>query len=253
MIETQTLPDGALNQAVSGSTASAPQERLSSPAATDFNWGLYADATMAGLAVLVPIPVLDWILEEIFRRRMPQAIAAQRGQRLRPEVAAELNKSDRSWWVTCLLLPVVGLFWLIKRISKKILYFLTVKEATDQVSLYWHQAFLIDTMLRQGHLEDEGSAQAARRAMWRVIKSTHRSPLWQLAQQIVHRSRHIVRSLLKFRRGQEDELVQANKQQMRNSWQKFQTYFEALAPLYDQAYLAEVEARVATSITNPSR
>ncbi len=246
MSDAQTTAEDQLDQAGGGPAVSAAEERSASPVATDFDWGVYADATMAGLAVLVPIPILDWLLEEIFRRRMPQAIARQRGQRLSSAVAAELNKSNRRWWLTCLLLPVVGLFWLIKRISKKILYFLTVKEATDQVSLYWHQAFLMDYMLQQGHLEDEQSAAAARQAMWRVIKNSHRSPIWQLAQQIVSSSRHVARSLLKFRRGHEDELVQANKQRMRSSWQKFRGYFETLVPLYDQAYLAEVEARTAT-------
>lgn len=45
---------------------------------TAFEWPIYADATFAGLAVLFPIPLLDWALEEYFRRRMPRTIARYR-------------------------------------------------------------------------------------------------------------------------------------------------------------------------------
>ncbi|HMR66443.1 MAG TPA: hypothetical protein PKE64_20720, partial [Anaerolineae bacterium] len=82
MSDAQTTAEDQLDQAGGGPAVSAAEERSASPVATDFDWGVYADATMAGLAVLVPIPILDWLLEEIFRRRMPQAIARQRGQRL---------------------------------------------------------------------------------------------------------------------------------------------------------------------------
>ena len=34
---------------------------------TTFDWLIYADATFAGLSVLIPIPIIDWIFENIFR------------------------------------------------------------------------------------------------------------------------------------------------------------------------------------------
>lgn len=132
---------------------------------------------------------------------------------------------------------------LIKRISKKILYFLTIKEASDQVSLYWHQAFLMNYMLLRGNLTDAESAKAARQAMWQVIETTYRSSLLQLAQQIVGGTGPILRSLLKFRQGHEDELVQnTKKEQMFGWWADFQAYFEALAALYDQTCQAKLKA-----------
>jgi hypothetical protein len=39
--------------------------------ATDFDWLVYADATFAGLAILLPFPFVDSWLEGYFRRRMP--------------------------------------------------------------------------------------------------------------------------------------------------------------------------------------
>jgi hypothetical protein len=52
------------------------------PPQSVFEWPVYADATFAGLAVLFPIIVLDWALEEYFRRRMPRTIARYHRQTL---------------------------------------------------------------------------------------------------------------------------------------------------------------------------
>jgi len=222
---------------------------MSSPAKADttFHWSIYADATAAGLAVLIPIPILDWLFEEFFRRRMPATIAHRHQINLPAPIKRELNRGDaeRGWLSTCLLLPLKGIYWFIKTLSKKILYFLTIKEAADQVSRYWHQAFLINYMFAAGHLSDKRSAKAARQAMWQVIEASQASPLLQLAQQVVSGTRHIMRSLFRLRRGQEDELIAAKKSEMRGLWVNFADYFAALAALYDQAYPVKLQMLLA--------
>ena len=219
---------------------------------TVFHWGIYADATAAGLSVLIPIPLVDWLFEQFFRRRMPQSIATRRGRQLPKPVIRELNQGDENLFKTCLLLPIQGLFWLLKKISRKILYFLTIKEAIDQVSFYWHQAFLIDYMLMDGHLESEESALAARRAMGRILETTHRSPLRHLARELIESTSHIGRSIFgalrRFRQGKEDSLIEQKKTQMSSQWAEFTDYFENLAALYDQAYEAERQRQRAEEI-----
>ena len=37
-----------------------------SEAEVSFDWPMYADATFAGLSLLVPIPLLDWVFEQFF-------------------------------------------------------------------------------------------------------------------------------------------------------------------------------------------
>lgn len=206
---------------------------------TAFDWAIYADATAAGLSALIPIPGLDWLFEQFFRRRMPLSIANRRERQLAPPIVRKLNRGEASWLKTCLLLPFQGIFWLLKKISRKILYFLTVKEAIDQVSFYWHQAFLIDYMLRDGHLQSEESTVAARRAMWRILHNTHRSPLRHLAREIISTPGRMWRSLRRFRWGQEDEALARKKSLMSEHWGEFTDYFEKIATLYDQAYEAE--------------
>src|SRR5918997_6943650 len=101
---------------------------------TAFDWAIYADATFAGLSVLIPIPLLDWVFEQFFRRRMLPTIAQRQGRQLPPAVRAQLNRSSGSCLSTCLTAPLVATFWLLKSVSRKLLYFLTIKDATDQLA-----------------------------------------------------------------------------------------------------------------------
>src|SRR5688572_27809213 len=162
-----------------------------SPAATAFNWSLYADATFAGLSLLVPVPFLDSAFEWFFKRRVPGAIARWRGRRLEPAVLAELNREQGTWMEGCLMLPVTLTWGLIKRLSKKLLYFLTIKEATDQMSHHWHRAFLIDYALQHGHLDTLENAQTSKLAMEYALATATTSPLESLAQRLIPHTRHI--------------------------------------------------------------
>jgi hypothetical protein len=127
------------------------------------------------------------------------------------------------------------LIWdLLKRLSKKILYFLTVKEATDQISHYWHQAFLTDYMLLVGHLNTVESTQIARQALDVVLQTTITSPLLQLAQQVVRSSSNIFRLLRRARKGEEDEALNQPRSEMNRHWADFSDYFEALAQQYEE-------------------
>jgi len=220
-----------------------PESSLSKPRYMDFDWGIYVYATCAGLAALIPIPVLDWLVEEFFRRRIPATIAKRRQQNLNPLIIRALNYNEFGCLKSCLWLPFMLLIVLLKKISQKILYFLTIKEAADKVSHYWHQAFLIDYMLAQGYLTDEDSARVARLAMDRVLKIVTTSPLTQLAQQIIQGTRHIGLTLFKFRRGNEDEVMAKTQSDMAASWANYEEYLKAVAALYEQTYHAQLVAQ----------
>jgi len=108
---------------------------------TAFDWKIYAQATFAGLSPLIPVPILDWIVEEYFRRRMPQAIAHARGYGLSREVVGVLNRGGESCLASCLVFPLRLLVEILKSLSRKLLYVLSIKEASDRISYYWHQDF----------------------------------------------------------------------------------------------------------------
>ncbi|MEM7033708.1 MAG: hypothetical protein AAF629_29455 [Chloroflexota bacterium] len=205
---------------------------------TDFDWTIYADGTFAGLSILIPIPILDWIFEQIFRRRMLKTIAKRRDHPVDPAIQRLFYQIQSDGWIRgCLLFPFKLTLWLLKRISRKILYFLTVKEASDMVSYYWHRAFLLDYMLSQGHLDQVEQAEVAYIALHTVLDDITVSPLSQLAQQITQGTRKVFRLLRRVRRNEGDAAAETQRAEMTAAWADFSGYFEALAERYDDKFL----------------
>jgi len=202
---------------------------------TTFAWPIYADATLAGLAVLVPVPGLDWWLERLFRQRMPGAIAQYRQTTLRPDILDALMPSSRG----CASIGLGLLFKvpvaLIKRLSRKILYVLTIKDAANQLSYYWQRAFLLDHMLTSGHLATPPSARIARQAMEDVL-ATSPTPLTRLARTVVRSSRDVWRTLQRARQGHETEVLPQQQAAMQQEWGKYEAGLQALATSYDRRY-----------------
>jgi len=203
------------------------------PRTTDFDWSRYADATLAGLSVLIPIPFVDDAFEAFFRKRIPGAVARSRGRTLPGEVRAVLEADDGGGG--CATLPariVVGLF---KRLSRKLLYFLTVKQATDRLSYYWYRAFLVDHMLASGHLESTDSARVAQQAMDELLATTA-GPLPRLAQQMVAQMRNVWPALRRARQGEESDEVRQTRNQLERRWNELSDHLDAMAARYDEAY-----------------
>jgi hypothetical protein len=203
---------------------------------TSFHWGVYAEATLAGLSVLIPIPLIDMIFEDFFRRGMPRHIARARGQPVDPEVVSLVNRGDDSCTSGCLLTPLRLTFDLAKRFSKKLLYFLTIHDAVDRVSYYWHRAFLLDYALLLGHLDGLYTANVSRHAMNRVLVYSETNPLAQLARQIVTGTKGIFGHLRRARRGEKDALLEEKRNLLERNWAKVEEYLLALAARYDAAF-----------------
>jgi hypothetical protein len=203
---------------------------------TAFNWAIYADATFAGLAVLIPLPLVDVAFEQLFRRRMPRSIARARERRIAPEVVRLLNRIGCSP-AALLLFPLWLAFLLLKRLSKKILYFLTVKDAVDSLSYYWHRAFLLDYMLRAGHLDEIARAQLAERALAETLAGLRESPLTTLARQVVRQTHHVLRRLWSVvRRKRPGNALAPEQETMGAAWDRFQGHLEGVAARYQAAF-----------------
>lgn len=204
-------------------------------ARTEFELPIYADATLAGLAPLVPVPLLDWWLEERFRRQMVGRIAGHRGRQLAPGVRQALSTGGRGLLVAGLLFLLKLPLRLLLRLVRKLVYVLAVKEATEKVSYYWQRAFLLDHMLQLGHLEDEASARRAQRAMEETLRGAP-SPLTALAGQLTRRAWE----LRPFRRRSAEEGLAAAAAEQRNvvqhQWAAYEGYLHELAARYERAY-----------------
>jgi hypothetical protein len=202
---------------------------------TRFEWPIYADATLAGLSVLIPVPFMDDAFEGYFRRRMPERIARARGRALPEGVEAELTQDRRGWIVSFLLLPFRFTLGLLARLSRKLLYFLTVKKATDRLSHYWTRAYLLDHMLAAGHVETPQSARLARLAMEQVLAASS-GPLRRLANQVVRAPRDVAEMLRRARRGEEDDDLRQTKGKIEARWGDVAGHLETVAAQYDEAY-----------------
>lgn len=206
---------------------------------TVFDWPLYADATFAGLACLTPVIFVDSLLEWFFRERQPTSIAQHRNSPLAVEVVRELNYESLNWVWGCVFFPLWLGVQLLKRFSKKILYFLTIKEATDKLSTYWHRAFLLDYALQCGHLTNVASARRVRLALAQVLRTHTTSPIEQLAREVVRQGTNIAGSLRRVRRGEgEDATIQAKKSLMNAAWANLAQYWGEVAERYLAAYAA---------------
>ena len=208
-----------------------------------FRWQVFADATCAGLAVLVPIPFADLLLQRFFRRRMPAAIAAtnnvtidrERLERLvpkRPLLSAE----------SCLTLPLAAALFVVKRLSRKLLYFLTIKEATDSLSAHWQRAYLIDHIIRAGHLTGFGDPSVTFSALEAALMETSASPLRRIAEIAVQRSHHVLKMLLRARRGGAEAAIRDETGVLERHWNEVLDALAGLAERYEahrQSQLSE--------------
>lgn len=213
----------------------------------NFDWLVYIDGTLAGLAVLIPLPIVDSALERLFVTRMPITIAWRNGRSLSRPVLSELGRSRSGCLQGCLTMPFTLTFGLIKKLSRKILYFLSVKEAADQLGHYWHRAFLIDYAMRRGDLDHLARAQIAAQAIHELLAEITTSPLTQLAIEVIRGVPTIFLTILRWMRlRKEDAALAATRERMATAWSDFDGYFHDVAWRYEAAY-ARIQAERAAA------
>ncbi|HFC11405.1 MAG TPA: hypothetical protein ENJ56_01075 [Anaerolineae bacterium] len=217
---------------------------------TKFDWTLYADATLAGLSVLIPIPFLDSLTEKFFRRRITPAIAKYHKKSLPPATIAHLNHDKSTIWQRiggCLLLPFTLTIGLLVQLSRKILYFLTVKKAVDALNYYWQRAFLLNHMIAVGHLDQAEGVDSADAALETVLAANRTSPLIKLAQDIISSPRKIIRGVRNVRKGKGDAAIDETRQEISQSWSSFNNHFHDLRQQYEAALALSREEIVINS------
>jgi len=203
-----------------------------------FDWRVFADATAAGLTALIPIPLLDVFLEGTFRRRMPGAIAQARGSWIETRDRVALSRGQ-GWGLSlagCLAVPVKLIRYILTKLWRKILYVFAVTDATKQVAEYWNRAYLIDHMVRLGHLEKGADTDRAIEAFYRVVPEIDPSPLWNLAKEVVAASHRVIRTLFRARKEGTAATLGALGTILAEHWDAAVSPLEEVAQLYDKTY-----------------
>ncbi len=204
-----------------------------------FDWRVYADATCAGLTALIPIPLLDAVVERIFRRRMPGAIARANGRTLQPEDRARLGRSGSELLslAGCLMLPLTAVRYLARVIWHKVIYVLAVADAASLVSAYWHRAYLLEHMIRAGHLDEGADADWAIQVFFKALDEADTSPLVGLARQMASTSRRIVGMLLRAARLDDPEVTQTLGEILSSRWNAAEASLHEVALHYNRLYV----------------
>lgn len=211
----------------------------------DFDWHIYADATCAGLSVLIPIPLVDLVFETIFRRRIPGTIAKLRSRPIEPatRVALERPATGPLSLSSCLVLPFKMLRYILRRLWRKIIYIFAVKDSTAALTEYWHRAYLIDHMTRAGHLDRGADTDLAVRVFRHVLGEIDPSPLTGLARQTMANVRHVLRLLVRARRMGAAEVTSSLGDVLSSHWRLAEDSMAGTARLYDSWYRAEAASR----------
>jgi hypothetical protein len=209
------------------------------------DWRIFSDATCAGLSVLIPLPLVDIAFETTFRRRIPATVAKVRRREIASEVRRSLGRSlDGPLSLSgCLAIGLAAVKYVLRRIWRKIIYIFAIKDATTALTEYWHRAFLIDHMIRAGHLEPGADTDLALEVSAGVLRDIDPGPLMGLARRTVANARHVFRLLVRARRLGAAEVTRSMGEVLSSHWKVAEDSMRDTANLYNERYTAAVSAR----------
>lgn len=140
---------------------------------------LVMHAVLTGLTPLIPVPLVDDLVKNYFRKRLVRSLAAGAGRTLTDEeldvLASEREGGCMRGCVTTVLV------YPLKAIFRKIFYFLEWKRAVDLTSRTYHFGYLIGHALRRRgddpSLLDTHGARAVNEAIEAVCREAPIKPL----------------------------------------------------------------------------
>jgi hypothetical protein len=108
--------------------------------------GLITHAVLVGLTPLIPVPLLDDVVKNYFRRRMVRGLASSAARNLsEKELGALASERERGCLAGCLFAVLV---YPLKAIFRKVFYFLEIKRAVDLASRTYHFGYLVTYALQ---------------------------------------------------------------------------------------------------------
>jgi hypothetical protein len=139
-------------------------------------------AVLAGLCPLIPSPVVDDAIENVFRRRMVREILQERGFEASDTQVRTLTEAPRRFFLGCLLAMLV---YPIKKLFRKFFFVLALKDCVDEASRVLHEGLLLRHALSTGRLDaallsDPKALGRFRDTMLRTLATTDTRPLNQI-------------------------------------------------------------------------
>jgi hypothetical protein len=148
-------------------------------------------AVLVGLTPLIPIPIVDDMIKVYFQRSLIRRLAKTHDVELSKEDVIALTSDKGGCLPSCL-----GTLFIypIKKLSRKILYFLEIKRMVDLTSLTFHQGYLINYVLEHRLMKPVGdqSATNVRLAIDETCSKSHLKPVEKIIYAVYKQSTHIL-------------------------------------------------------------
>ena len=158
---------------------------------------LVSHAVLTGLTPLIPVPLVDDLFLSYFMRSMVRKLAAHHGKQLSSsEIETLVSQPGRGCALGCI---GTVLLYPIKKIFRKIFFFLEWKRAADTISRTYYVGYLLDTALSGGKLGAANSdAARVRTAMDTVLLRTNTSLINRAALEVVGQSKGLLTGLVQL-------------------------------------------------------
>ena len=149
---------------------------------------------LVGLTPLIPVPFVDDLARDYFRRRLVADLATLRGVPLPPPVVQTLTAEPGGCFATGCLAQVF--LYPFKLIFRKLFFFLEWKRSLDLTSHTFHYGYLVDCALREGYLGPVAPRQAAevRAAIDAVCRTAPVRPVESAVAAVFRQSRSLLGS-----------------------------------------------------------
>src|ERR1041385_3181633 len=103
--------------------------------------GLVTHAVLVGLTPLIPVPLLDDLVKNYFRKRMVRGLAASAGRSLdEKELDALASEAERGCLTGCI---VAALVYPLRSFCGSFFSFLKLNRAVDLTSRTYHYGYLV--------------------------------------------------------------------------------------------------------------
>jgi hypothetical protein len=156
---------------------------------------LIEQALQVGLTALIPVPLLDDLARDALRRRLVRAVLVAEGATPTAGVVSALaDEPGRGCLLGC---PLALVVYPLKKLFRKVFFFLEVKRAVDLVSTSWHFAWLLQRLVRERRGAPPDAAEAAR---WRAaivgaLQEVGVRPVERAFGTVLRRSRRLLRAM----------------------------------------------------------
>lgn len=155
-------------------------------------------SVLIGLTPLIPIPVVDDLAKTYLQRRLTRKLGQAYNRNFSDAEVKVLSDAEDSGCLAGCLTTI--LIYPLKKIFRKIFFFLEWKRAIDSVSHYYHHGYLLDYAMYKDWCAPESIHPTAkvREALDEVIEKTSIKPIETAVRKVFDQSKSVLKAAAKL-------------------------------------------------------